>query len=315
MNLRSRWRNGKTPSSGRSGASLTTPVIISGATSPAPRAIARIRPVRMPGAAAGSTTRRIVWNFVAPERERRLAHRARHRRQRLLGGDDDDRHGEQAERQRRPEDAAGAEGRRRQALGEEQPGRWRRRRSRRRSRGRRRRTRSTARPARLLTAMRTSADEQPLLRVLAQVERGQHAERHRQHAHEDHHHHGAEDGREDAALGVRLARIAAEELPEPARVDAGPPAERQLVGRDRRGRCRASAAPSPCRRPRASVTRVTRGLRHHLAQARFGCRRSAVLSSASALLDRRPRRRRVDRGSGPRAARPRASPGAPLRSR
>ncbi len=28
--------------------------------------MARISPVRMPGAAAGSTTRRIVWNFVAP---------------------------------------------------------------------------------------------------------------------------------------------------------------------------------------------------------------------------------------------------------
>jgi hypothetical protein len=34
--------------------------IMSGATSPAPRAIARMRPVRMPGADAGSTTRRIV---------------------------------------------------------------------------------------------------------------------------------------------------------------------------------------------------------------------------------------------------------------
>ncbi len=42
------------------------PTIISGATSPAARAMARIRPVRMPGAAAGTTTRHVVSNFVAP---------------------------------------------------------------------------------------------------------------------------------------------------------------------------------------------------------------------------------------------------------
>ena len=66
MNLRSRWKKGKLPSKGSSGASLTTPVSISGATSPAPRAMARISPVRMPGAAAGSTTRTMVWNLVAP---------------------------------------------------------------------------------------------------------------------------------------------------------------------------------------------------------------------------------------------------------
>ena len=77
MNLRSRWKNGKMPSSGSSGASLTTPVIISGATSPAARAIARIRPVRMPGAAAGSTTREDRLELGGAQGERAFAHGAR----------------------------------------------------------------------------------------------------------------------------------------------------------------------------------------------------------------------------------------------
>ncbi len=54
------------PSTGSVGASFTTPTIMSGATSPVPRAMARMRPVRMPGAAAGRTTRRIVCHLVAP---------------------------------------------------------------------------------------------------------------------------------------------------------------------------------------------------------------------------------------------------------
>ena len=41
-------------------------VIINGATSPAARAIARIRPVRIDGMTLGSTTRSVVSNFVAP---------------------------------------------------------------------------------------------------------------------------------------------------------------------------------------------------------------------------------------------------------
>ncbi len=55
------------PLIGSSGASLTTPTSISGATSPAPRAIARMTPVRMPGAAAGSTTRAMVCHREAPQ--------------------------------------------------------------------------------------------------------------------------------------------------------------------------------------------------------------------------------------------------------
>ena len=46
-----------------------------------------------------------------------------------------------------------------------------------------------------------------------------------------HHHHRAEDGREDAALGVRLARLVGDEVPEPARVDGGPPGPGEPVRR------------------------------------------------------------------------------------
>ena len=41
------------------------------------------------------------------------------------------------------------------------------------------------------------------------------------HAHEHDHHDGAEDRRKNAAFGVGLARIAAQELPQAARVNAG----------------------------------------------------------------------------------------------
>ncbi len=66
MNFRSRWIYGNNPSTGREGAILTTPVIMRGATSPAARAMARIKPVRMEGITAGSTTRQVVSNWVAP---------------------------------------------------------------------------------------------------------------------------------------------------------------------------------------------------------------------------------------------------------
>ena len=42
-------------------------MIISGATSPAPRAIARIRPVITPGRARGSTIRQMVCHLLAPQ--------------------------------------------------------------------------------------------------------------------------------------------------------------------------------------------------------------------------------------------------------
>ena len=63
--------------------------------------------------------------------------------------------------------------------------------------------------------MRTLRTSEPLARVLAQVERGQHAERRHREAGEQHHQHGAEDRGEDAALGVRLARLAGRNSPEP----------------------------------------------------------------------------------------------------
>src|SRR6185295_5169406 len=61
-----KWRKGQELSTGSEGASFTTPVNMSGATSPAARAIAKINPVRMPGSAEGITTLSIVSNFVAP---------------------------------------------------------------------------------------------------------------------------------------------------------------------------------------------------------------------------------------------------------
>src|SRR6266545_4630705 len=51
---------------GRSGRKYATPVKRMGATSPAPRATARIAPVRMPDSAPGRTTRASVWLLVAP---------------------------------------------------------------------------------------------------------------------------------------------------------------------------------------------------------------------------------------------------------
>ncbi len=64
------------------------------------------------------------------------------------------------------------------------------------------------------------AHQRPLLGVLAQVERGEHAERRHREGHQEHHHHRAEDGREDAALGVRLARVVGDELAQPRQVEA-----------------------------------------------------------------------------------------------
>jgi hypothetical protein len=74
------------------------------------------------------------------------------------------------------------------------------------------------------------AHEQALLRILAQVQRRQHAHRDHHQAHHEDHHHGPEDGREDAALGVRLARLAAHELPDARGVDHAPTEPGKLVG-------------------------------------------------------------------------------------
>ena len=45
---------------------MTTPVIINGATSPAPRLIAKITPVNIPGIALGKTIFLIICHFVEP---------------------------------------------------------------------------------------------------------------------------------------------------------------------------------------------------------------------------------------------------------
>src|SRR6056297_289231 len=66
MILRSRCTYGNSPSTGRLGASFTTPTSISGATSPAARATARIKPVIMAGAESGTTTFQSVSHLVAP---------------------------------------------------------------------------------------------------------------------------------------------------------------------------------------------------------------------------------------------------------
>ena len=66
MNLRSKCKKGKLPSKGKLGAIFTTPTNISGATSPAARAIAKIIPVIIAGLAIGKIIRHKVSAFVAP---------------------------------------------------------------------------------------------------------------------------------------------------------------------------------------------------------------------------------------------------------
>ena len=69
----------------------------------------------------------------------------------------------------------------------------------------------------------------PARLLTAQVERRQDAERHHRQAHQEDHHHGAEDRGEDAALGVGLARLLGQEGPEPARIDRGAAAPAEVV--------------------------------------------------------------------------------------
>ena len=61
------WIKGKVPSMGSDGASLTTPTIIKGATSPAALATAKISPVIIAGVAIGNTVLINVSAFVAPK--------------------------------------------------------------------------------------------------------------------------------------------------------------------------------------------------------------------------------------------------------
>jgi hypothetical protein len=83
-------------------------------------------------------------------------------------------------------------------------------------------------PARLLTAWLAIVRTDALLRVLGHVDRGEHPEGHDGEAHEQDHEHGAEERREDSALGVGLARIADQKDPEvtDGRGDPSPEAHR-----------------------------------------------------------------------------------------
>ena len=74
------------------------------------------------------------------------------------------------------------------------------------------------------------AHERALPGVLTEVEGREHAEGHDDDAHEEDHHHRPEDGGEDPALGVRLAGVAAEELPQAAGIDSEASEGGELVG-------------------------------------------------------------------------------------
>ena len=163
--------------------------------------------------------------------QRAFSHAPRHGRQALLGRHDHDRHRQERERQRRPQDTAGAERRGGEGLGEEQ---------------------TVDRAAdevheepqaedpeddrrnagEVVDRDAHRAHERPLPGVLAQVQRRQHAQRKHRERHEEDHHHGAEDRREDPAFGVRLARIVEQELAQARGVDAGLSPDAQGVGTD-----------------------------------------------------------------------------------
>ena len=130
------------------------------------------------------------------------------------------------------------------------------------------------------------ADERALPRVLAQVERGEHAERGDHERHDEHHHHRAEDRREDAALGVRLARIVGDELPDPGQRRAAPwPAGPWRSGGTTSHDLDRAAAPSPCRRP-PSTTTLARLPLAQLAEPRLLRPRTAPASAAISRCER-----------------------------
>src|SRR5450759_970930 len=153
------------------------------------------------------------------ERERSVAHARGDRGEGFLRGHDDDGHREDGERQGAPDDAAGAERGRRQGLGEEDL-----------VDVRADAVDEEAEPEDAEDDRRDAgevvhgdpheSDDPALLRVFAKVERGDDAERHGDDAHEHDHQNRPEDGREDAALGVRLPRLVEHELADAREVDA-----------------------------------------------------------------------------------------------
>ena len=234
----------------------------------------------------------------------------RHGGERLLGRDDHDRQREQRQRERGPQEAARcrrsgwAAARRRSSWSiaaaddvAEEP---------------RPKTPNTmlGTPARLLTAMRTALTSGPGLRVLAQVERGQHAEGHDQQRHDQRHHHGAEDRREDAALAVGLARLVGEELATSARGRrraCRPNAE--LVGRVGAHDVGQAAASFSCPSAVASTQLVARRSRASSASICAADRRRTRSSSSASTSRRSPPARCVALPASPRRgrARPRAA--------
>jgi hypothetical protein len=95
----------------QAGASLTTPTSISGATSPAARAMARIRPVMMAGLAIGSTTRHRVSAWWHPLPGSLRGSNAGCAPSLPRSSHDHHRHGEQGQGQCGPQDTGRAQGR------------------------------------------------------------------------------------------------------------------------------------------------------------------------------------------------------------
>ena len=85
-------------------------------------------------------------------------------------------------------------------------------------------------PGEIVDGDADQADQGSLARVLAQVQGSQNPEGDYREGHDHDHHHGAEQRREYAPLGVRLARLAAEELPRLAGVEGCFAGGSHLVG-------------------------------------------------------------------------------------
>ena len=97
-----------------------------------------------------------------------------------------------------------------------------------------------------------------------------------------------------------------EKLPQPARIDARPGRRTTARWPDRRGRCRASRAPSRCRRPPRATTRVREACVDHLAsRASASAYRALSVGQARARVAARVGRD-IDGRARPRAARPRS---------
>ena len=236
MKLRCGCTKGKTPSIGRSGADFMAPTSISGATSPAPRAMARIMPVMMPGMCARQNDPLDGLPFagaagVRPSRiELGTAARASSVVTITTGSVNKASVSEAQNRPPVPNVGGFRPVRRKKQLIDLHADA--------RSRkipGRTRRTQCSARPARLLIAIRSDADHGPTLGVLAQVQRRQHAERNDGQGHDQRHGHGAPDRGKHAPFAVGFARIVGEKLAPPRQVDRQPSEPSQAIGRDRRG--------------------------------------------------------------------------------